>query len=469
MKNPEKLIWIFSLFMVFLLGACQDDEEVVAPVEDEVEEIQDASENELLNNWIYEVMQGYYYWNDDVTRPNATSTPEDYFYSLLVPDDQFSFITDDYEGLMNEFSGVYQTMGYSPSFGLLSSSNQVFIVVEYVYPGSPAEEAGLRRGDIILEIDRQQLNTENYYDLFIQSQYTVTLGTYDGTDINLTDNTISLTSEVIQADPVLYSEVKTLEGTNVGYLVYTEFISGNNQEWLTSLTESLRNFQAANISELIIDLRYNPGGEIDAAQYLASAIAPSSAVTNEEVLVRYEYNDDLARAIRFTEGQDSENLITTFSDIGINLNLSRVIFLTAQGTASASELLINGLEPYMDVVTVGESTVGKFYGSWVIPDVEEPARHTWAVAPVVLKYANAIGDTDFSDGLFPDYPVEDNLLAAAYSFGDENDPVLQQALSLVFRETGARTVSPQKLVSPYNLLPNPLKERKSYYLDAILQ
>ncbi|MEO0334500.1 MAG: S41 family peptidase, partial [Bacteroidota bacterium] len=149
--------------------------------------------------------------------------------------------------------------------------------------------------------------------------------------INLTENTISLTAEVIQADPVLYSEVKTLEGTNVGYLVYTEFISGNNQEWLTSLSESLSSFQAANISELIVDLLYNPGGEIDAAQYLASAIAPPAAVTNEEVLVRYEYNNDLTRAIRFTEGQDSENLITIFSDIGINLNLNWVIFLTAQG------------------------------------------------------------------------------------------------------------------------------------------
>ncbi|MEO0332429.1 MAG: peptidase S41, partial [Bacteroidota bacterium] len=73
-------------------------------------------------------MQGYYYWNDDIARPTTTSTPEDYFYSLLVPDDQFSFITDDYEGLMNEFSGVYQPMGYSPSFGLLSLSDQVFIV-----------------------------------------------------------------------------------------------------------------------------------------------------------------------------------------------------------------------------------------------------------------------------------------------------------------------------------------------------
>ncbi|MEO0331882.1 MAG: S41 family peptidase, partial [Bacteroidota bacterium] len=264
--------------------------------------------------------------------------------------------------------------------------------------------------------------------------------------------------EVVQADPVLYTEIKTNIDSKVGYLVYTEFISGDSRQWLTSLGEALNGFQQENITDLIVDLRYNPGGEIEAAQFLASALAPASAVANEEVLVQYEYNNELTRAIRFTEGEDSENLISTLSGNGYNLNLNRVIFLTAQGTASASELLINGLEPYMEVVTVGEPTVGKFYGSWVIPDLEEPARHNWAVAPVVLKYANSLGETDFVDGLPPDYPVEDNLLAA-YPFGDENDPVLAQALAVISADFNARTLASVQQAIPYYRLSNPQANR----------
>ena len=281
-------------------------------------------------------MRDYYYWNEAIVSPIATTTsPEDYFYSLLDQDDQFSFITDDYDGLMMEFSGVYQTMGYSPSFGLLPSSDQVFVVVEYVYPDSPADRAGLQRGDVILEIDGQSLDTENYFELYAQEQYTATLGAYDGGAITITNEQVALSAEVIQADPVLYTEIKTNIDSKVGYLVYTEFISGDSRQWLTSLGEALSGFQQESITDLIVDLRYNPGGEIDAAQFLASALAPASAVANEEVLVRYEYNDELTRAIRFTEGEDSENLISTLSGNGYNLNLNRVIFLTAQGTASA--------------------------------------------------------------------------------------------------------------------------------------
>jgi carboxyl-terminal processing protease len=114
----------------------------------------------------------------------------------------------------------------------------------------------------------------------------------------------------------------------------------------------------------------------------------------------------------------------------VNLNLENLYVLTTGATASASELVINGLKPYMNVVIIGEPTFGKFYGSFILFDQNDPPKHNWAIAPVVLKYANANGVTDFKDGLIPDINIADNLLSAR-PFGDITDPMLATALDMI--------------------------------------
>ncbi|WP_277483532.1 S41 family peptidase [Catalinimonas alkaloidigena] len=449
------------MLVLFLTSCQQDDDEVMAPIVEESEEI---SQNAFINSWVYEAMNTYYYWNEDMVLPSSVEQdPKDYFYSLLNEEDRFSYITDDYQGLMEELSGVYTSMGYSPTFGLLSSTNEVFIAVEYVYPNSPAQQAGLQRGDIILAIDGQRLTTENYFDLYIQNQYSVTLAEYEeDSGFTINNETLALSAEVIAADPVLHKEVISTADKRVGYLVYAEFISGDNQAWLSSLDVALDEFAQESVTDVVIDLRYNPGGEIEVAQYLASALASSSAVSSNEVLVRYDYNEPLESSIILYEGEASESLVSTFIATGHNLNLSQIYFLTASSTASASELLISGLDPYMDVIVIGETTVGKFYGSWVIPDLAEPARHAWAVMPIVLKYTNAVGATDFTGGLTPDYSVEDDLLYAR-PFGDPSDPLLGTALNLISGGQHARSLTNSAHKS-YIDLENPVKSQKNKLL-----
>src|SRR5690606_9212429 len=121
--------------------------------------------------------------------------------------------------------------------------------------------------------------------------------------------------------------------------------------------------------------------------------------------------------------------IYKFPATEINLDLDRIFILTASGTASASELLIIGLRPYMNVVQVGEPTVGKFYGSSVFEDKSTPKKHTYAMMPLILKFMNAQGFTEFADGLTPDAAVVDDLLNAK-PLGDIEDPVIAAALSI---------------------------------------
>ena len=127
------------------------------------------------------------------------------------------------------------------------------------------------------------------------------------------------------------------------------------------------------------------------------------------------------------DGTDSEQLRIRLPNSDLNLDLSRVYFLTTGGSASASESLMVGLYPYMDVVQIGTTTYGKCYGSILVDDWNEPKRHDWAMRPIVIKYSNADGFTDFVDGIDPDYEVQDNLLYAK-PFGSLEDPLLAKAL-----------------------------------------
>jgi carboxyl-terminal processing protease len=128
------------------------------------------------------------------------------------------------------------------------------------------------------------------------------------------------------------------------------------------------------------------------------------------------------------------------------MQLSRAVFLTGYGSASASELLINGLDPYMDIIQIGEPTVGKFYGSMVMTDENEPPSHTYAMMPLIMKYENADGFSDFVDGLVPDYLIEDDLFDAK-PFGSLDDPILSAAVRFLNNEEMPARVKP--VVAPY--------------------
>lgn len=451
---------IWAVLGLFILASCQQDDDIVPGTGDKDSTTIAGNSREAVNDWISENMDLYYFWNTSLPATSDRSAdPSDYFYDLLYSTDKFSYITDDARSLKEEYSGTSLAVGYSPAFVKFNGSDQVFIVVEYVYPNSSAAIQGLERGDIILSINSQKLNTSNYYSLYKQQKtYTVGLGKAENGSVTETETSYSISPAYINTDPVVHWEIKEIEGKKIGYIVYVEFLSGDNDTFLGSVDDVFSEMKAEGVTELIMDLRYNPGGEITAAKHLANAIAPQAVTSSKEVFVQFQYNEGLENFYREREGDDSDNIAVRFDENPYNLGLNRVIFLTTSGSASASELIINGLEPYMEVVSIGEPTYGKFYGSYVIYDRDREPAHNYAIMPIVMKYANAQGVTDFENGLQPDYFLEDNMLEAK-PFGDVADPMMAQAIEVIIGPSAinARTDYKERTYTP---LENTVKLKK---------
>jgi C-terminal processing protease CtpA/Prc len=171
------------------------------------------------------------------------------------------------------------------------------------------------------------------------------------------------------------------------------------------------------VNEMVLDLRYNPGGSVGTATLLASLIAPSDIVSNEEVFIKYIWNDIINQYWLDKEGDDSENLKIKFIDAAQNIDLDRLYVLISESSASASELIINGLRPYMDVTLIGDTTHGKYTASITLHDEEQ--SFNWAIQPIVLKTANINNQTDYKDGLFPDYLVKDDYFSPLGSLEED--------------------------------------------------
>ncbi len=445
--------WILLLLAgVTMFSACNKDKGSDLP-----------EETQILNNWIWDGMNEVYLWEAYIPSldPDGEPDPEAFFYKLLYEDDRNSWIVDDYESLAAMFDGVEMATGMS-LHPVKYTENQVVSFVEYVSASSPAADSGIARGDILYTIDGKILTSDNYYDLYYQTTSTFGFADWDGDAMNPNGREIKLTAIELSQNPVIHHEIIDYEGYKIGYMVYTQFTDGENGEWMDELKAVFGSFKTAGVSDVILDLRYNPGGSLGISAYMASTLAPATALENNNVFVELVWNDfynqywadaDLDEDGE-VDGEDSEQLRIPLPQSELNLNLSEVYFLTTGGTASASESLMAGLYPYMNVVQIGTTTYGKCYASITIDDWEDPKRHNWAMQPLVIKYSNAEGFTDFQDGIEPDIEVEDNLLYAK-PFGSLEDPLLAQALEEITGVSGMKKSA--QATSHFESIPMPRK------------
>lgn len=423
--------------------------------------------DEKVNYWIYENMGLYYYWNDQLpASPDYKQRPDSFFESLLYkynivsrPDgDRFSWIQESAEDLKSSLSGQSKSTGMNFKLYLKGSgSNEVIGVVLYVLQGSPADQAGVKRGDIFTKINGQTLTRSNYNSLLFNSEGTlkVTFSKQDQTTspssyIEIGDKNIAKTT--LQENPVHLDTVYTIGTKKLGYLVYNQFNPGpsgvkDTKAYDEEIDAFLGNLKASGINEFILDLRYNGGGYVSSARNLASLLA--RGVTSKDVFSYKEYNANLTKALKDQYGNDyfKDYFLDKSQNVGSLLN--RVFILTSTSTASASELTINGLKPYMEVIVVGDTTVGKNVGSITIAD--ETKKIKWGLQPIVSKSFNSKGNSDYSGGFAPDVYIREGV--QLYPLGDPRDRLLSAVFEYITHgEVNARKMESEDLDSELLLL-----------------
>lgn len=424
---------LLLISLLFLQGC---EKKVIPEEEEETEKPQASALAQQINGFIRDAMKDVYLWYDKMPEIDIKYefNSEDYFYKLLDTEDRWSYITDDITAFEGSLQGVEKTYGYSLAFGMFvdgagAPTGNYFAIIEYVYPDTPASEAGFIRGDLIIRINEASITADNYRQLLSGDNVSVTKGTLTSQGI-APGATIPLVAAELHLDPVLMSKIIEREGRKIGYLVYLQYIPSYNS---TSLNMALQNFKNNQITDMVLDLRYNGGGSTSAAQYLTSSIAPQNIVDNSSTLVTYQWNDKY-QAYWITNDRPEQLGVKFDPTVPVKLGLSKVYVLTGNGTASASELTICGLEPYMDVVMVGDTTYGKYTASitikpedWYTNESEYTAFKNWGLQPIVIRFANSVGVTSFKDGFAPDFYVRDALLPAV-QLGELTEPLLKKAI-----------------------------------------
>jgi len=414
------------ILMSLILISCQED----------FDDVRIPSSTLEINDFVYEAMFGFYFYKSDIpdlandrfssdidytNYLSQFSEPELIFDNLLFAEDRFSIIVEDYRVLENNSQGLSLSNGMRFGLVRISGTNQVFGYVRYVVPNSPAEAAGVQRGMVFAQVSGQNLTDTNFIDLLSPQQYSIGLAELQNSELVLTGEVIDLTKIDLTENPIHIAKTLDINGQSIGYLMYNAFRSNFDSE----LNQAFGDFLANGVTELVLDLRYNGGGSVETAKDLSSMITG-------------QFNGDLYAIERFNENfQDIELFFDdlTAGDQNINnLNLSRVFILTTGSSASASELVINALSPYIDVIQIGTNTVGKFQGSVLIYDSPEfvnkqniNINHFYAIQPLIFEIENAEGFTGFEDGLVPDFEQEEDFFNLGI-LGEPSEPLLNRAL-----------------------------------------
>ena len=469
-KKSHLTVYVYALVILLLQGCIfeQLDESL--------------SNSERINKFIINGVHTYYLWEaetdwkimDKRETYGAAAYSNHYklFDQLRYRDDAWSMLTDDINDMENQFAGVSTTFGYTLSFyyNPITNNKEVIAIILYTTPDSPATRKGLKRGDVIIEMNGNRLTSDNYMNLYMASSLRLRCGQIDfdtQTVISLPE-IYDLTAVQMYENPINAYRIIEKGSKKIGYLCYTGFQRESERE-LFALFSS---FKSADVQDIVLDLRYNPGGYSVTAQIFSSILAPASAVYSKSVYLEHHYNQLYTDYIKSKGYSFYETFIDT---LPVNMNLSRLYVLTGKYTASASEALMVGLDPYLNIIQIGDTTAGKFCGGVLLSpeDIYEEKNKNyyerfsnWGMYIMIYRYANKNGIKSFAGRLAPEILVEEITgIEDVYNlkpFGDENDPLLGNALAHI---TGIPYLELRSARSGLPLIPLPAPKKT---IDGLL-
>ncbi|EYF00227.1 S41 family peptidase [Chondromyces apiculatus] len=357
------------------------------------------------NQRLLKRMREVYLWNDQIPEgidPLAYESPAALLDAIRYEErDLWSHVSS------TATTSAYYGEGKSVGLGLRWKFDpEGGFRVAMVYEGSAADGAGLARGDEVLKINGVDIATIEAEGRWA----TITGGDAEGVPVTLdvrkaggAPETLSLQKRVYTVISVPEPRILDVDGRKIGYLLVDRFIGPTYAE----LRSAFAVLHEARVDDLIVDMRYNGGGYTDASRLLASLIG-GKALDGEA------YNLTI-----HNERLRDEDGIARFSVTEHQLNLSRVAVIATGSTASASELVINGLNPFIEVAVIGTDTYGKPVGSVAYEDC------SLTVTPITFRSMNAAGEGGYYDGLPVDCPAEDQLSAP---LGDPAEASVKEAI-----------------------------------------
>ncbi|MBM6865358.1 peptidase S41 [Bacteroides caecigallinarum] len=379
--------------------------------------------------WMYETMQQEYLYYQDMPEENKLDffkKPSEFLSSVVSQKDKKSGST------FSHIDSVYVTSraaSQTPTFGfegsMVRASNGSYgIRVLYVQENSPAKEVGLERGSLIIAANNKKINSSDlFYITAPEEAYLFTLGKFNETGFD-TLQTVQMPAPRIVENENLYKwNIFEVNGKNVAYILYNEFGDNDTQ----NLSNMFSQLSGQTINDIVLDLRYNPGGYVNTAQLISTNLAPQEAMGN--VFLKMTHNDKINRT-------DILNFEPGLLSGAASLNYENLYIITSGNTASASEIVINCLKPYMAgrLIQVGTATFGKNVAQQLYTDeVQAPMLEFWLTNSLL---SNAEDNSDYyTNGLLPDYEISENLKGELGELGTAQDSLMIPILKHI--ETGS--------------------------------
>jgi len=378
---------IFLIVTIFIVNACGGGAKSACSVDEQ-------------NKYVYNYMKDNYLWYNEMKDVDYTKygSVYDLFADLKVKQDHWSFIVD-----KKVFDDYFSGKGYI-GFGFKFSEINGKYYLELVFDNSPAKESGLKRGDELVSINGKTLaglNKEDIIKLFGDKKI--------GVEKNFTlkrlnkNYSVTLKKRQISIKSVMKKSVINVGDKRVGYILFDKFIDTSFDE----LDSAFKYFKNEGIDTLVVDLRYNGGGLVSVARRFASLI---KAEDDSSLLFKLQFNDkniDKDMSYRFKANSNSLS------------SIDKIYFLTTNSSCSASEALINGLKPYMDVKIIGSKTCGKPVG---MVGGEFCDKY---IVPIEFQILNSQGVGGYFNGITPNCQIADDL---THNLGDSDEAMLNEAI-----------------------------------------